>query len=48
MTVEVAEKKWYVIRVVSGQEVKIKDYIEYEVSPRVSLDKQIEEMLGSY
>ena len=42
--VEVAEKKWYVIRVVTGQEVKIKDYIMYEVS-RVSLDKQIEEML---
>ena len=42
--VEVAEKKWYVIRVVTGQEVKIKDYIEYEVS-RVSLDNQIEEML---
>ena len=42
--VEVAEKKWYVIRVVTGQEVKIKDYILTEVS-RVSLDKQIEEML---
>ena len=41
---EVAEKKWYVIRVVTGQEVKIKDYIDYELS-RVSLDKQIEEML---
>ena len=41
---EVAEKKWYVIRVVTGQEVKIKDYIMYEVS-RVSLDKQIDEML---
>ena len=41
---EVAEKKWYVIRVVTGQEVKIKDYIDYELS-RVSLDKQIEEIL---
>ena len=41
---EVAEKKWYVIRVVTGQEIKIKDYIDYELS-RVSLDKQIEEML---
>ena len=41
---EVAEKKWYVIRVVTGQEVKIKDYIMTEVS-RVSLNKQIEEML---
>ena len=28
----------------TGQEVKIKDYIDYELS-RVSLDKQIEEML---
>ena len=37
---EVAEKKWYVIRVVTGQEVKIKDYIMTEVS-RVSLNKQI-------
>ena len=42
--VEVAEKKWYVIRVVTGQEVKIKDYIMTEIS-RVSLGKQIEEML---
>ena len=42
--VEVAEKKWYVIRVVTGQEVKIKDYIMTEVS-RVSLGNQIEEML---
>ena len=42
--VEVIEKKWYVVRVVTGQEVKIKDYIMTEVS-RVSLDKQIEELL---
>ena len=42
--VEVAEKKWYVIRAVTGQEVKIKDYIMTEVT-RVGLDKQIEEML---
>ena len=41
---EVAEKKWYVIRAVTGQEVKIKDYILTEVT-RVGLDKQIEEML---
>ena len=38
--VEVAEKKWYVIRVVTGQEVKIKDYIMTEVS-RVSLGKPV-------
>ncbi|MGB2086479.1 MAG: transcription termination/antitermination factor NusG, partial [Flavobacteriaceae bacterium] len=24
---EVSEKKWYVVRAVSGQEAKIKDYI---------------------
>ena len=42
--VEVAEKKWYVIRAVTGQEQKIKDYILTEVT-RVGLDKQIEEML---
>ena len=41
---EVAEKKWYVIRAVTGQEQKIKDYILTEVT-RVGLDKQIEEML---
>ena len=42
--VEVAEKKWYVIRAVTGQEVKIKDYILTEVT-RVGLDKQIEDMI---
>ena len=29
---EVGEKKWYVVRSVSGQENKIKDYIEREIS----------------
>ena len=29
---EVKEKKWYVVRSVSGQENKIKDYIEREIS----------------
>ena len=42
--VEVAEKKWYVIRAVTGQEVKIKDYILTEVT-RVGLAKQIEDMI---
>jgi len=42
--VEVAEKKWYVVRAVTGQEVKIKDYIMTEVT-RLGLDKQIEELL---
>ena len=29
---EVIEKKWYVVRAVSGQEAKIKDYIASEIS----------------
>ena len=29
---EVLEKKWYVVRAVSGQENKIKGYIEAEVA----------------
>ena len=29
---EVSEKKWYVVRAVSGQEAKIKDYIASEIS----------------
>ena len=29
---EVTEKKWYVIRAVSGQEAKIKDYIHSEIN----------------
>ena len=29
---EIASKKWYVVRAVSGQEAKIKDYIMSEIS----------------
>ena len=29
---EVKDKKWYVVRAVSGQENKVKDYIEREIS----------------
>ena len=29
---EVSEKKWYVVRAVSGQENKIKTYIENEIA----------------
>ena len=42
--VEVAEKKWYVIRVVTGQEVKIKDYIASEIN-RLGYDSYLEDIL---
>ncbi|MGV6830360.1 MAG: transcription termination/antitermination protein NusG [bacterium] len=38
------EKKWYVVRAVSGQENKIKNYIENEIS-RLGLDSYVEEVL---
>lgn len=37
-------KKWYVIRSISGQESKIKSYIEYEVA-RYKLEDDIEQVL---
>ena len=42
--VEVAEKKWYVIRAISGQENKIKTYIESEVK-RLKIDLFVEEII---
>ena len=42
--VSVADKKWYVIRSVTGQETKVKEYIMTELS-RVGLDKQVEDIL---
>ena len=39
-----SEKKWYVVRVVSGQENKIKSYIENEIS-RLSLDDFVDQIL---
>ena len=41
---EVTEKKWYVIRAVSGQEAKIKDYIESEIN-RMGYGEAVEELL---
>ena len=41
---EVSEKKWYVVRAVSGQENKIKAYIENEIS-RLGLDDYVEQVL---
>ena len=39
-----SDKKWYVVRVVSGQENKIKSYIENEIS-RLSLDDFVDQIL---
>ena len=41
---EVSEKKWYVVRAVSGQEAKIKDYIASEIS-RLGYDSYLEDIL---
>ncbi|WP_412986116.1 transcription termination/antitermination protein NusG [Pontimicrobium sp. IMCC45349] len=38
------EKKWYVVRAVSGQENKIKTYIENEIS-RLGLDDYVDQVL---
>ena len=38
------EKKWYVVRAVSGQENKIKNYIETEIS-RLGLSDYVEQVL---
>ena len=42
--VSVADKKWYVIRSVTGQEAKVKQYIMTELT-RLGLDKQVEDIL---
>lgn len=39
-----SEKKWYVIRAVSGQEAKIKDYIMTEIT-RLGYAEQVEDIL---
>ena len=41
---EVSQKKWYVVRAVSGQEAKIKDYISSEIS-RLGYDSFLEDIL---
>ena len=38
------EKRWYVVRAVSGQEAKIKDYIKSEIS-RFGYDSAVEDLL---
>ena len=42
--VSVKDKKWYVIRAVTGQEAKVKKYITTELA-RVGLDSQVEDIL---
>ena len=44
MTDNITEKKWYVVRAVSGQEHKIKTYIESEIT-RLGLDEFVEQVL---
>ena len=44
MTTTVSNKKWYVVRAVSGQESKIKDHIKSEIS-RFGYDNQVEDLL---
>ena len=41
---EVSEKKWYVVRAVSGQENKIKNYIENEIT-RLGVGDYVEQIL---
>ena len=41
---EVGNKKWYVVRAVSGQESKIKDYIVSEID-RLGYSKMVEDIL---
>jgi len=44
MTTATNDKKWYVVRAVSGQEAKIKEYIKSEIS-RVGYDHLVEDLL---
>ena len=44
MSEQTIEKKWYVVRAVSGQENKIKTYIENEIA-RLGLEDYVEQVL---
>ncbi|MBT6160339.1 MAG: transcription termination/antitermination factor NusG [Flavobacteriaceae bacterium] len=44
MATTTSEKKWYVVRAVSGQETKIKDYIMSEIT-RLGFDHQVEDII---
>ena len=47
MMTEVKDKKWYVVRAISGQENKIKTYIEGEIK-RLKIDSFVEKFLNGY
>jgi transcriptional antiterminator NusG len=44
MTVAMSDKKWYVIRAISGKEKKVKQYIESEIS-RLKLNDYVSQVL---
>src|SRR5688500_12206318 len=44
MTVAMSEKKWYVIRAISGKEKKVKQYIESEIA-RLKLQDYVSQVL---
>ena len=44
MTTTINDKKWYVVRAVSGKEAKIKDHIKSEIT-RLGYDNQVEDLL---
>ncbi|SDB47471.1 transcription antitermination protein nusG [Flavobacteriaceae bacterium MAR_2010_188] len=44
MSEEISNKKWYVVRAVSGQENKIKTYIENEIT-RLGLEDYVDQVL---
>jgi len=44
MATTTSEKKWYVVRAVSAQETKIKDYIMSEIT-RLGFDHQVEDII---
>ena len=48
MMTEVKDKKWYVVRAISGQENKIKTYIEEEIK-RLKIDSFVDDItMASY
>ena len=47
MTEVKQNKKWYVVRAVSGQENKIKTYIETEIS-QIRFDNFVDQGFSSY
>ena len=44
MMTDVKDKKWYVVRAISGQENKIKTYIEEEIK-RLKIDSFVDDII---